>query len=133
MITAWYAALLGLMQVSLTTYVVFGRWRYGVSLGDGDERDMRRRIRAHGNFIEIVPMSLILLYLAEQHLLSQQALWVHIFGVMTVLGRVLHVIGMTRKRSVNKLRQAGMTLNLGALSILSLWLLYGVSQQLFVG
>ena len=37
MITAWYAALLGLMQVSLTTYVVFGRWRYGVSLGDGDE------------------------------------------------------------------------------------------------
>lgn len=76
--TALYAAILGLMQVSLTSYVVFGRWRYGVSLGDGGERDMRRRVRAHGNFTEIVPMSLILLYLAEQSVLSQQVQWVHV-------------------------------------------------------
>ena len=128
--TALYAAILGLMQVSLTSYVVFGRWRYGVSLGDGGERDMRRRVRAHGNFTEIVPMSLILLYLAEQSVLSQQVMWIHVFGGAIVLGRVLHVVGMTRQRSVNRLRQTGMVLNLGVLSILPLWLLYGLRDQI---
>ena len=133
MITAFYAGILGVLHISLTSYVVFGRWRYSVSLGDGGEEDMRRRIRAHGNFIEVVPMSLILLYLAEQHLLEQRAPWVHSLGVMIVLGRLLHTIGITRKRSVNKLRQAGMTLNLGALTLLSLGLLYGAGERLFGG
>ena len=130
MITALYAAILGLMHVSLTSYVVFGRWRYGVSLGDGAEKEMQRRIRAHGNFTETTPISLILLYFAEQHLFTQQEIWTHTFGLMMVIGRILHVVGMTRKRSVNRFRQVGMTLSLGAMSLLSLWLLYSTVTHL---
>lgn len=131
MITVFYAAILGLIHASLTMYVVFGRWRYLVSLGDGDESGMQRRIRAHGNFTEIVPISLILLYLGEQHVFVQRASWVHAFGAMIVIGRLLHVIGITRKRSVNKLRQSGMVLNLSAITLLSIWMLCQASIELF--
>ena len=129
-ITALYAALLGLIHTALTMYVVFGRWRYRVSLGDGDEKDMRRRIRAHGNFIETAPISLILLYLAERYVFIGQSSWVHAFGVMIVLGRLLHILGITRRRSVNKLRQTGMVLSMSAITLLSMWLLYQASVEL---
>ena len=67
MITALYTSLLGILWLSLTMFVILGRWKYGVSLGDGEERDLNRRIRAHANFVETVPLAVILLWIGEIH------------------------------------------------------------------
>ena len=68
MITALYTSLLGILWLGLTMYVILGRWKYEVSLGDGGENDLNRRIRAHANFMETVPFAVILLWFGEGEL-----------------------------------------------------------------
>ena len=60
-ITSLFAALLALMLFTLTMTVIVTRMTTKTDLGDGDNPAMFRRIRAHGNFVEYVPMGLILL------------------------------------------------------------------------
>lgn len=64
-IAATAAAVLAFMQVVLMMTVGLKRRASGVSLGDGGDAELNRRIRRHGNFIENAPMFLILLSLFE--------------------------------------------------------------------
>ena len=130
MTTAFYAAILGIVQLSLMTYVIFGRWKYRVSLGDGDESRLRRRIRAHGNFVETVPMALLLMWFAENYVFNQ---WVaHVFGSVLLIGRLLHVYGLVSNRStVNRFRQLGTALTMGVIGVLAIWLIVGLSPTVF--
>lgn len=59
--TALAAAVLGLLVVVLAARVSVLRVRHKVSLGDGDNRELARAIRAHGNTVEFVPLFLIML------------------------------------------------------------------------
>jgi uncharacterized membrane protein YecN with MAPEG domain len=59
-ITPLYAGLLALLYLVLSYRIVVLR-RNKVSLGDGGNPILQRRIRAHGNFSEYVPMILIML------------------------------------------------------------------------
>ncbi|MGU3538362.1 MAPEG family protein [Methylobacterium sp. A54F] len=63
--TAFYAALLALLYVGLAGWVVAGRLSGDVLHGDGDDPDLQKRIRAHGNFGEYVPFALLLVALLE--------------------------------------------------------------------
>ena len=125
MITAIYASILGLLWFMLTFWVILGRWKYGVSLGDGQEKDLNRRIRAHANFIETVPLALILLWFGESYVFSE--LLSHVFGIGLLVGRVLHAVGMLiPKRTTNLLRQMGMALTITVLTSVSLWIFVGL-------
>ena len=64
-ITALYAALLGLMQIALQQLVGRERLRVDVSLGDGSDPKLREAMRRHGNFLEQVPLTLLMLALLE--------------------------------------------------------------------
>ena len=64
-ITPIYAGLLTLVFVALSVRVIGGRRMAGVGLGDGGNRLLLRKTRAHGNFAEYVPFALILMALAE--------------------------------------------------------------------
>ncbi len=64
-ITPIYAGLLTLLFVALSVRVIGGRRMAGVGLGDGGNRLLLRKTRAHGNFAEYVPFALILMALAE--------------------------------------------------------------------
>ncbi len=87
-ITTAYAAALGLLYVPLSFAVIRSRRRSGVSLGDGGQQELQRRVRAHANFAEYVPIVLILLLLAE---LGGAAPWrLHLSGASLLLGRCLH-------------------------------------------
>jgi MAPEG family len=55
-ITSLFAALLALLLFTLTMTVIVTRMTTKTDLGDGDNPLMFRRIRAHGNFVEYVPM-----------------------------------------------------------------------------
>ena len=65
MVAAFYAALLGLFFVGLSIHVIRGRRRLRIALADGNQEEMKRRIRAHGNFAEYAPLFLIMLGYAE--------------------------------------------------------------------
>ena len=65
-ITPIYAALLGILYCVLSLNVVRARRAARTGLGDGGDATLSRRIRAHGNFAEYVPLSLILILLVEE-------------------------------------------------------------------
>ena len=56
------AGLLGLLAVSLTVSVGRLRMQKKIYLGDGGDPEMLAAIRAHGNFMEYVPLCLVLIY-----------------------------------------------------------------------
>ena len=110
MISGLYAALLIVIQKVLILRVVHVRRSKKVSVGDGGHEDLTRRIRAHGNFIETVPMALLLMLIAE---LSGSPLWcIHILGLMLIGARISHVIGISSSTGHGKFRFYGMVVTM---------------------
>jgi len=91
-ITPLYAATLGLMLIGLSIMVTVRRAKSGIGLLDGGNIPLAEQIRRHGNFVENVPMALILLALTE--LMGAPALMLHIAGAVLVVSRVLHPLGL---------------------------------------
>ena len=92
-ITPIYAALLALLFVALAVNVVRTRRRAGVSLGDGGDKLLARRIRAHGHFVEYVPMALILMVMIKER--GAEAVLVHGLNGALVLGRLMHAFALS--------------------------------------
>ena len=64
-ITPIYAGALALLFLVLSVNVVRTRRDSKVNIGDGGDQLLQRRIRAHGNFAEYVPLVLLLIVFAE--------------------------------------------------------------------
>lgn len=95
MITGLYLSIFGLVLIFLIVRVVLLRMRYKVSLGDGGHDDLLRAMRVHGNYVETIPMALLVMLMVE---LGGASLWVvHAMGVTMIVSRVLHFIGLTHK------------------------------------
>ncbi|NJC89301.1 MAG: hypothetical protein FIB02_12360 [Desulfuromonas sp.] len=95
MISSFYAALATLLLVWLIWQVVRLRRAKKIRLGDGGDPDLRNAIRAHGNAVETIPLSLLLLGLAE--LSGAPAALLHAGGISLLAGRVLHARGLLRE------------------------------------
>ena len=93
-ITGIYAALAGLMALLLAAWVVRIRRRHKVSLGTGKEPAVEMAVRVHANFIEYVPLALLLMLLGELNDLPRLAL--HGAGILLLASRVLHAVGLGR-------------------------------------
>jgi uncharacterized protein len=107
-ITALYAMPLALMMLGLSTYVTMLRAKTGISIMDGGNTALAERIRRHGNFIENVPMALLLMALAE--LLGAGSSWLHAAGAFLIVGRILHVMGIHHDKPAAVARIAGGTM-----------------------
>jgi uncharacterized membrane protein YecN with MAPEG domain len=59
-----------------------------ISLGDGDDLDMQRRIRIHGNFVEYAPFFLLGLFALAA--LSAPIYLIHGFGIVFTIARLGH-------------------------------------------
>lgn len=93
-ITLLYGGLLALVFLALSARVVQGRGTGGVSLGDGGQPELLRRIRGHANFAEYVPLQLLLLGLLE--LSAALPAWsLHALGAALLLSRLLHGYAMS--------------------------------------
>lgn len=120
---ASYIALLVLLGVALSANVVRQRFAARVALGDGNDRTLMKRIRAHGNFSEYAPLLIAILILLP--LLGAREWLVHMIGLPALVGRLLHGIGITRSGGPGTWRQIGMiltyfTLIIGAIALLVL-------------
>lgn len=122
-VTPIYAALCALIFVFLSVRVIQHRRDHSVSLGDGDDKVLLRRIRGHANCAEYAPIGVILLLLAE--LQGMAPLWLHLLGAMLVLGRGLHAWAFSADRPNVPGRVGGMVLTFLMLIFASLGLLAG--------
>jgi uncharacterized membrane protein YecN with MAPEG domain len=117
MITGLYAGLLGLLLVILVLRVATRRWRYKVGLGDGGINDLSKAIRVHGNFVETVPIILILMLLME--LSGIPPLYMHIYGILFVFARMLHCLGLSHTENHSRGRFLGVMLSLTLITVAS--------------
>lgn len=105
-LTGFYASLLGLLYIGLAINIILLRKKFKVGINDGGNKDLAKAIRVHGNFAEYVPLALILL--ASYELNGASAMMLHVLGAALVVGRVLHVIGLTKTIGLSVQRQVGM-------------------------
>lgn len=95
MITSLYASLSALLIVKLTLSVIKLRRKNRVSVGDGGNEELQLAIRAHANAVEYIPITLLLLLTLELN--GAPKMLIYILGVMLVVGRILHAIGLPAK------------------------------------
>lgn len=124
-VTGFYAGILGLILVFLIARVGRVRGRAGISLQDGGNRELGVAIRQHGNFIEMVPMCLILIGIVE---MGQFSIYiVHILGVVLVISRLIHPFGLNFENGATWQRAVGAggtTMVLAIASILTIYLFF---------
>ncbi len=121
------AALLALLYLGLTVQVIRMRLKHQVSLGEHKQGtvvgELQRAIRAHANFMEYVPLSLVLLFLLTQAAAS--AFMITLLCLFLVVGRGLHAAGILNPKFF-RLRQAGLLLNLIVMAV-SAFMLIGIA------
>ena len=110
MITAFFAGLLGLGYILLTANVIRTRRTASVSLGDGGDELLTRRIRAHGNFAEYAPIALILMGFAE--LGGAPSFLIYLLGAALIFGRLVHGFALSSLTRRPAARVVGMILTL---------------------
>jgi len=117
-ITGLYAALCGLLVVALAARVSITRGREKVDLGDGGKDAMLRAMRAHGNAVEYIPLSLILMFFLE---LQGSAHWfLHVLGITLVVSRLLHMQGLMQSSKLTPGRLLGTGLGWALIVVMSL-------------
>jgi uncharacterized membrane protein YecN with MAPEG domain len=76
-------------------------------------RSCGRRTRVHANFAEYVPLTLVLMALAE---LQGQPGWsIHAIGALLAVGRLAHAYGVSQAPQIGKLRVLGMVTTIAAM------------------
>jgi uncharacterized membrane protein YecN with MAPEG domain len=113
LITPFYAALLTLIYVFLSVNTLLQRRRANIPVGDGADCRLLRRIRAHGNVSEYVPLGLIMTAFTEV-VVAQPAL-IHVIGLCLLFGRVSHAFGISQVNENYRYRVAGMALTFTSL------------------
>jgi uncharacterized protein len=120
-ISTLYAAVLGLLFVPFTFYVAIYRIQNSILLLDGGDKVMARRIRAQANFVETVPIALILLVLMELN--GAGSAWLHSLGGILVVARVVHYITIATNPAKTLPRALSMTATLLLILVAAGWLL----------
>ena len=87
-ISTVFIGILVLLQIPLTIMVGYRRVRTGIQFFDGGDQTLLRRMRAHGNYTETVPIVLLAMAAAEFTGAPAWLLWAG--GSSLLVGRVMH-------------------------------------------
>lgn len=91
-LTAGYAALIAILYIAMSAYVIATRAKTNVLLGDGGNPTMLLAMRRHGNLSEYAPIALLVMGFAE--MLGLGTIWLHTAGLLLLAGRLLHPFGL---------------------------------------
>ncbi len=108
LITPAYTSVFALVFVVLSFRTLLLRRKLGIAIGNGNEPQLTRAARAHSNFAEYVPISLILIYFRELQIGSD--LWIHVLCILLLIGRIIHAIGVSNINENYRYRITGMVL-----------------------
>ncbi len=113
-----YAGLIALLYLGLSFRVVAGRRAHRISVGDGGEKDMIKRMRTHANCAEYAPIGLILLVMLE--LQGASGGLIHAAGATLLAGRLLHAFGFGRTPQFVPARIWGMYFTIGSIMAMAI-------------
>ena len=99
------------------------RTKESISVGDGGNEFVIRRMRAHANFVESAPFVLILIAALELTVGTNNWLWS--LGILYIVGRLAHGLGMDGG-SLGKGRMVGTLITFVTLLGLAGWALWRV-------
>ena len=119
-VTICLTALFALMLTALSLNVSLRRRELRVALGDGDDLVLRRRIRAHGNFIENAPMCILLVLALEAVLATSTTIW--LVAAILFVARALHAIGSLARSNKSLIAPAVLMQHLTFI-VVGVWLL----------
>lgn len=119
-VTSALAALSAIALFGLSLAVSFARMKARVRIGNGEDERLLRHIRAQGNFVEYVPLALILCGLAEYR--AAPSGWLLLAAALLIIGRIMHAAGMFLR--IWPLQPAGMVATYTALLLLAGLLLF---------
>lgn len=91
-VTLCTAAAAAILAIWLMIRVGQVRNSESVSVGDGGNDKVLRRMRAHANFIESTPLLLVLVAAIE--ISDKGGAWLPYVAGLFIIGRVLHAFGM---------------------------------------
>ncbi len=124
-VTGIYVALLALVGLVLQQHVGRERLRSGISLYHGDDEPLAVAMRRQANFVEQVPIALVLLAVLELN--GAGALWLHGLGIALLVARVVHPFGLEMhdsKRMPRLIGAVGTLLVVLLASGKALWLVF---------
>jgi len=130
MITMLYAGLCVLLVVFLAVRVAMWRLRHKIGLGDGGDKELLKRVRAHGNAVEYLPLCLILL--GGMELNGYPNSLIHGFGAALFVSRVAHAWGVSRSSGSSIGRLTGMAVTWTIMLAMAGFAIVGYVMQFYV-
>ena len=105
-ITTLLSSTLAIWLFVLSWAVIKVRRSLNISLGDGGNKIMKRRMRAQGNLVEYAPLFVIMIALAE--LQGGNPIIVSVLAAAFLTGRLAHGYALAFTEKNKKLRKLGM-------------------------
>ena len=130
MITLLYAGLCALLVLLLAIRVAHWRFRHKIGIGDGGDKELLKRVRAHGNAVEYLPLCLILLGGLELNGYPNGL--IHGFGAALFMSRVAHAWGLSRHSGSSFGRVSGMVVTWAIMLAMAGFGIVGYVMQFYV-
>jgi uncharacterized membrane protein YecN with MAPEG domain len=93
LITATLTALILLLQMVLMLSAELHRGKTGVGVGTGDDQNLERKVRRHGNLAENAALFLLALALAE--MFGASAMVIKGFAILFLIARLAHALAFS--------------------------------------
>jgi len=93
-ITALYAGIFAIFALFLSFKAGSLRGKTGISVlyGEPQNMELAEKVRVHQNFLEYVPMIIILMGAIELN--AGSSIFLHVVGVALIVSRIAHAIGL---------------------------------------
>lgn len=122
-VTLLFAAVFALIQIPMTVTVGIRRAKTDIFFWDGGDETLQKRMRAHCNYTETVPIVLIAMAAAEIAGAPAWLIWAG--GLSLLLGRLIHYQTLVTVGNGNG-RAVGMLLTIAPMAVFPLYVLIRV-------
>ena len=115
-ITALYASIMMIFALALSFHAGGFRGSTGISVlfGNPENMELVQRVRVHQNFLEYVPLALILMGIIEIN--GGNTTFLHVFGIVLIISRIAHAIGLKH----DNMGHPGRVIGAGGTALISL-------------
>ena len=118
-ITALYAGALGIASIVIASQAGRMRGTTGISIGDGGNTELLLAMRKHANFVEVVPLALVLIGILELNGVTPWA--IHGLGAGLLVFRIVHAASLKADTITNPGRFIGAAGSALVVAVASVW------------
>ena len=125
-LTGLYAGLLVMLLLVLAGRVTLLRSKLHIGTGHGNDPELARAIRVHGNAVEWILPMLVVFLVAE--LDGASRMFLHVCGVTFFVSRIAHAVALSQTTKESRGRFWGMAGTWIVIVVLSLWDIWAITR-----